>query len=154
MSRIRRFTKSIIVALFVILVSVVFFQVVSRYVFNRPPAWTEELARYCQVWIILLTAPICIRKGSHLAVDYFSHMLSPTARFRMDILISLLILLYVTVVTVFGVRLMMVGRFQISPALGINMSVIYAVLPLAGSLMILETVIRTLNMIKEKRVHQ
>jgi TRAP-type C4-dicarboxylate transport system permease small subunit len=151
---IRKLTKSTIVALFVVLVSVVFFQVVARYVFNRPPAWTEELARYCQVWIIFLTAPICIRKGSHLAVDYFSHMLNPTARFRMDILISLLILLYVTVVTVFGVRLVMVGRFQISPALGISMSVIYAVFPLAGSLMIMETVIRTLNMIKTKRVHQ
>ena len=150
---IRKLTESTIVVLFVVLVSAVFFQVVARYAFNRPPVWTEELARYCQVWIILLTAPICIRKGSHLAVDYFSHMLNPTARYLMDILIGLLILLYVTVVTVFGIRLMMVGRFQISPALGINMSVIYAVLPLAGSLMILEAVIRILNMIKTKRAH-
>ena len=140
--------------LLVILVSVVFSQVVARYVFNRTPTWTEELARYCQVWIILLTAPSCIRKGSHVAVDYFSHMLSPTARVRMDILISVLSLLYMAVVTVFGVRLMVVGRFQVSPALGINMSVVYAVLPLSGMLMIMETVLRILDKIKTKRRHQ
>ncbi len=134
--------------LFAVLVCVVFIQVVSRYVFNQPPAWSEELARYLQVWIILLTSPLCIRKGSHLAVDYFRHKLSSSAQLRLDILIGQLITVYVTAVTVFGVRLVVVGRFQISPAMGIPMSVVYAVLPLSGALMFWESINRTWMLIK------
>jgi TRAP-type C4-dicarboxylate transport system permease small subunit len=150
MRSIRKATEAVIVALFAVLVSVVFLQVIARYVFNQPPAWSEELARYLQVWIILLASPLCIRKGSHLAVDYFSHKLSPAARFRLDILIGLLITFYVAVVTLFGVRLMVVGRFQISPAMGIPMAVVYAVLPLSGALMFLESVLRTWHLVKSR----
>ena len=150
MRKIRKATEAAIVFLFAALVAVVFFQVIARYIFNQPPAWSEELARYLQVWIILLASPLCIRKGSHLAVDYFSHNLSPTIRSRLDILIGLLIIFYVAVVTLFGVQLMVVGRFQISPAIGIPMSVVYAVLPLSGALMFIESVLRTWQLVKQR----
>jgi TRAP-type C4-dicarboxylate transport system permease small subunit len=148
MKAVRKTTESAIVALFAVLVGVVFFQVVSRYVFNRPPVWTEELARYLQVWIILLTSPLCIRKGSHLAVDYFGQRLKPTIRHRLDILTGLLVIIYAAVVTVHGFRLMVVGRFQVSPAMGINMSLVYLVLPVAGALMLVEAILRTWILIK------
>jgi len=150
MRTIRKTTDALIVSLFAALVIVVFFQVVARYVFNQPPAWSEELARYLQVWVILLASPLCIRRGSHLAVDYFSHRLSPAARRRMDILIGLLIVLYVSVVTIFGIRLMIVGRFQVSAAMGIPMSVVYAVLPLSGALMFMESLLRTWHLIRSR----
>ena len=150
MRTIRRATDAAIVSLFAVLVLVVFFQVIARYVFNQPPAWSEELARYLQVWIILLASPLCIRKGSHLAVDYFSHKLSPLVRFRLDILIGLLITFYVGVVTVFGVRLMGVGRYQVSPAMGIPMAVVYAVLPLSGALMFIESALRTWSLVRNR----
>lgn len=149
MKSVRKATEHTVVLLFMVLVGVVFFQVVARYVLNRPPAWTEELARYCQVWIILLTAPICIRKGSHLAVDYLGHGLSARVRRALDVFTHLLIVVYVAVVLVFGIQLMVVGRFQVSPAMGIPMSLIYSVFPVSGALMLLEAVLRALGLIKE-----
>lgn len=148
MKAVRKTTEGVVVALFAVLVGIVFFQVVARYVFNRPPVWTEELARYCQVWIILLTSPLCIRKGSHLAVDYFGHRLQPSRRRRLDILTGFLIIFYTAVVTVHGVRLAVVGRFQVSPAMGINMSVVFLVLPVSGALMLVEAVLRTWSLIR------
>jgi TRAP-type C4-dicarboxylate transport system permease small subunit len=148
MRRIRKTTETAIVILFAVLVLVVFFQVVARYVFNQPPAWSEELARFLQVWIILLASPLCIRKGSHLAVDYFGHKLSPGNRKRLDILIGLLITSYVLVVTLFGIRLMVVGRFQVSPAMGLPMTVVYAVLPVSGALMFIEAALGTMRLFR------
>ena len=83
MRTIRKLTEGAVVFLFAGLVLVVFLQVLTRYAFNQPPAWSEELARYLQVWIILLASPLCIRKGSHLAVDYFGHKLGPRNRQRL-----------------------------------------------------------------------
>jgi TRAP-type C4-dicarboxylate transport system permease small subunit len=38
-------------------------QVVARYVFNSPPPWTEEVARYAMVWVGLLGATVSFKAG-------------------------------------------------------------------------------------------
>ncbi len=153
MNILRKITERVIFFLFAVLVAVVFYQVLARYAFNNPPSWTEELARYCQVWIILLTSSICIRKGSHLAVDYLSHRFSRNVNLLIKIVIHLLILLYVCVVLVFGWKLMMAGRYQISPALQINMQIVYVIFPLSGALMLLEAAQKTVEALKNKSKH-
>jgi TRAP-type C4-dicarboxylate transport system permease small subunit len=149
---IRKAVEVVIVVLFGILISAVFLQVVARYAFNNPPTWTEELARYCQVWIIILASSICIRKGSHLAVDYLSHKFSPSLYRFIQIFIGLLVVLYVAVVTVFGWRLMLVGHYQVSPAMQINMSYIYIIFPLGGLLMFIEAVLSVCGKIFKKEL--
>ncbi len=151
MKGIRKTTEIVIIILFAVLVAVVFYQVVARYIFNDPPSWTEELARYCQVWIILLTSSICIRKGSHLAVDYFSHRLSVGVKKNINIVMSSLIVLYILIVIIFGWKLMVVGQYQLSPALQIKMSFVYVIFPLSGVLMLLEAVLKTTDLIKERK---
>jgi TRAP-type C4-dicarboxylate transport system permease small subunit len=147
----RKATEIFIISLFVILVVVVFYQVLSRYVFNNPPTWTEELARYCQVWIILLTSSICIRKGSHLAVDYFGHRFSLNVKRNLDIVLSGLTVIYVLVVFVFGWRLVLAGQYQLSPALQVKMSFVYLIFPLSGILMLMEAVLKTASLIKKTK---
>ena len=124
---IRKTTEFVIIFLFSILVAVVFYQVVARYIFNDPPSWTEELARYCQVWVILLASSICIRKSSHLAVDYFGHRFGKGLRKRINIVMSVLIALYILVITIYGWKLMVVGNYQLSPALQVKMSFVYVI---------------------------
>jgi len=130
-----------VVTLFAVLTAAVFVQVVARYVFNQPPAWTEEVARFCQVWIILLTSSICIRKGSHLAVDYLGPVLPPGARRAVTLLTGTLMALYATVVGIWGIRLVIIGGLQTSPALQLSMAWVYLVFPLAGGLMLLEALL-------------
>ena len=148
MRLIRKTSEIVIVFLFGLLVAVVFYQVVARYVFNDPPSWTEELARYCQVWIILLTSSICIRKGSHLSVDYFGHRIGAAAKRKLNIVMSALIVLYILVVIIFGWRMMVVGQYQLSPALQVKMSFVYVIFPLSGFLMLLEALIKTAALIR------
>jgi TRAP-type C4-dicarboxylate transport system permease small subunit len=151
MKAIRKTTEIVIIFLFVALVAIVFYQVVARYVFSDPPSWTEELARYCQVWIILLTSSICIRKGSHLAVDYFGHKLGRGAKRIINIVMSSLIASYILIVVIFGWKLMVVGQYQLSPALQVKMSFVYIIFPLSGILMLLEAVLKTTSLIRVKK---
>jgi TRAP-type C4-dicarboxylate transport system permease small subunit len=138
-----------IVGLFTVLTTAVFAQVVARYVFNQPPAWTEELARFCQVWIILLASSICLRKGSHLAVDYVGPSLRPRARRVVSLFTQCLMTAYSAVVVVWGVRLMMIGSMQTSPAMQLNMGLVYLIFPLAGSLMVLESIVAMVGNVGE-----
>jgi TRAP-type C4-dicarboxylate transport system permease small subunit len=142
---IRRSVEVTIVALFAVLTAAVFAQVVARYVFNQPPTWTEELARFCQVWIILLASSICVRKGSHLAVDYLGPALPRGVRQAVALFTGSLIALYSAVVVIWGVRLLLIGWMQTSPAMQLNMGFVYLVFPVAGGLMLLEAVLATLR---------
>jgi len=42
----------------------VIFQVVTRYILQNAPVWTEEVARYCMVWGGLLGATVAFKEGS------------------------------------------------------------------------------------------
>ncbi len=42
-------------------------RIIPRYI------WTEEIARFCFVWIIMIGAMIAVRDGTHFDVDVLPH---------------------------------------------------------------------------------
>lgn len=46
----------------VVLVAAVLLQVVARYIFQQPPAYTEELARYAMIWAGLIGATMAFKR--------------------------------------------------------------------------------------------
>ena len=126
--------EKIVAALLATIAALVVYQVVARYVLGRPPSWTEELARYLQVWLVLLASPICLRKGLHLTVDYLTPRLPPAAKRRVRSLNHVLVGLFGLLLTVFGFRMLSVAALQVSPALGISMIWPYLAVPTSGLL--------------------
>jgi len=53
-------------ALVVVEVAVLLAGVVSRYVFNRPLTWSDELASILFLWLAMLGAVIALRRGEHM----------------------------------------------------------------------------------------
>ena len=49
---------------FIAMLVFVIFQVVTRYILQNAPVWTEEVARYCMVWGGLLGATVAFKEGS------------------------------------------------------------------------------------------
>jgi TRAP-type C4-dicarboxylate transport system permease small subunit len=144
----RNITKWGVIVVFATIVVVVFLQVVLRYLFQNPPCWSEEIARYCQVWLIMLASPICIRKGSHLAVDYLTGSFSPKINTLIQLIINILIFCYIPFIVIFGIKLVHIGQYQSSPALQLKMAFIYMVFPLSGTLMLLESGLKTIHLFK------
>jgi TRAP-type C4-dicarboxylate transport system permease small subunit len=52
---------------------------------------------------------------------------------------------YSAVVVIWGVHLLTIGWLQTSPAMQVNMGLVYLVFPIAGGLMVLESVLATLQ---------
>ena len=139
MRGIRKVASTAIILLFGLQVLVVFSQVVWRFVFNNPFSWSEELARYLQVWLILITSAVCIRKGRHLAIDYMTHRVSFKVQkiFKLTWLIG--IMGYLLVVVVFGIKMITVTGGQTTPAMQIPIGIVYLAFPITGTFMFLET---------------
>jgi len=69
--------------------------------------------------------------------------LAPGARRVVALITGCLIAIYSVVVVVWGGRLVMIGLVQTSPAMHLNMGMVYLVFPIAGGLMVLESVLST-----------
>jgi len=66
-ARALKFVITVLIAVMVIPVTLQifsrFFEFIPRYI------WTEEVARFCLMWLIMLGATIAVRDGTHFDVD-------------------------------------------------------------------------------------
>jgi len=55
-------------------------QVVRRFAFGSPAAWTEELATIAFVWVIFWGTAFSVPLAAHVAVDFIVPRFAPVAR--------------------------------------------------------------------------
>ncbi len=113
--------------------------VFTRYAMGAQASWSEELARFLLIWIGILGAAYASGQNMHLAIDLVSTKLSDAANKRLNLFIRGLIIAFALVVLVIGgARLIYISQVlgQLSPALRLPMSFVYAAVPLSGLLII------------------
>jgi TRAP-type transport system small permease protein len=107
-------------------------QILSRYTGLIPRyIWTEEIARFCFVWIIMIGAMIAVRDGTHFDVDVLPRLSAKVeAGLRLFVHFSMLLasLIFVT----YGYQFAKFGSIQQSEISGLPMLTIYIAWPLAG----------------------
>jgi TRAP-type C4-dicarboxylate transport system permease small subunit len=60
---------AVCLSLLVTIVILILHQVVARYFFNAPLAWTEEFATYCFIWLVLISGALVAKENRHIVVD-------------------------------------------------------------------------------------
>jgi TRAP-type C4-dicarboxylate transport system permease small subunit len=107
--------------------------VITRYVFDAPLFWTEEVARYALVWMTFLGSAELFRvRGGHINVEMAVAALPRAWRRAVDLACNLIILLILAAMGVGGYILMTNSRFAVSAALAIPMPWVYAVIPVSA----------------------
>ena len=128
-----RFLKALLTGLMALLLVPVTLQILSRYTGLIPRyIWTEELARFCFIWIVLVGATIAVREGTHFTADFLPHpksqRLEALARMFADLVVFLVALIFV----IWGWPLVKFGLLQESEMAELPMIWIYAAWPIAG----------------------
>jgi len=129
-----------ITTLFFFLVIVVFLQVFTRFVLLKPLMWTEEVARFCFIWLVFMGASVNVRKRAHFAIDLFSHRLTSRARTYLSFLIYAFVGIFAVSLIILGWIFFTVGLDRVSPTIDISMAYIYAAIPLGGLFMLVYTI--------------
>lgn len=127
------------VVLFLAMLVVVLVSVAMRAAGN-PLIWGDELTRYLFVWVSLLAWSIAARRKSHIAIRLFVDMLPRRMRFALEMAANAAVIVFAAVLVVQGVR-MTISNLDIETiTLFVTFAVVYAAAPVAGALLILETV--------------
>lgn len=130
-------TRLSIILVSILMVLVTLAQVIFRYVIAAPLPWSEELARYCFVWIVFLGGAVGLSRGIHLGVDLFVNMLPEPLRRGLDLLASAMIACFAIAVINASMPVLSMNMFQRSPALGLQMSYVYIAIPISMGLIAL-----------------
>ena len=115
-----------------VLVVPVTLQIISRYTALIPAyIWTEELARFMFIWMVMLGAMIGVREGTHFEVDVWP-VLGPRANALLRIVSHVLVLVFALVFVWWGVEFTRFGWDQLSEIAELPMWTIFIVWPIAG----------------------
>lgn len=128
-----RLLKVILTVLMFALIVPVAMQILSRYTGLIPRfIWTEEIARFCFVWIILIGAMIAVRDGTHFDVDVLPRSANPKFEKLMKLLTHFAMGVVALTFIVYGYDFAILGSRQRSEISGLPMLSIYIAWPIAG----------------------
>ncbi|MBC7483335.1 MAG: TRAP transporter large permease subunit [Rhizobacter sp.] len=85
------FPAAVLVALEAV---ILFAGVISRYVFNAPLTWSDELASILFLWLAMLGAVIALRRDEHMRLTTFIGMMSPRRRAWVEALGIVVVVLF------------------------------------------------------------
>jgi TRAP-type C4-dicarboxylate transport system permease small subunit len=137
-----------VVAMSVMLV-IIFAQVVTRYLFNYTPEWSEELARFLFVWVVFLGSALIMGESGHLAVQFLPDKFKGTALGTvLDIVINACGYVFIGLLLTQGWKMTSIMTFQRAPGLDIPMSWVYVIIPVSCVLMLLYLFRETLRIFR------
>lgn len=145
---IRKLNDTLVMIVLALLSIFVIVQVFCRYFLSAPLTWSEELARYLQIWMVMLGSATMMRKGGHLAIDIVTASMPPKVKRVTDVIVYLATIIFFGIVLYYGIFLTMNAGRQTSPAVNMPMSFVYAALPTGSALILMETIIRFINFLR------
>ncbi|MEO8157988.1 MAG: TRAP transporter small permease [Betaproteobacteria bacterium] len=115
-----------------ILIVPVTLQILSRFTDFVPAyIWTEELARFMFIWMVMIGAMIGVREGTHFEVDVWP-VLGARANALLRIVSHLLVLVFALVFVWWGIAFIRFGWDQLSEIAELPMWTIFIAWPIAG----------------------
>lgn len=132
--RLTRLTLELAVLAMALVVALTFYQVVTRFVFGHPSAWSEVAARSALIWMVFLGLSAAFRQGLMIAVDVLLDISPPKARRILLTVIAAASLVFLALLIWYGWGMTMRVRSQNLAGMHISIAWVYAALPVGSAL--------------------
>ncbi|MGB3849745.1 MAG: TRAP transporter small permease [Tunicatimonas sp.] len=132
-----RAVRFLLVVLMSAIVIDVLLQVFSRYLFNAPLSFTDELASFLLIWLGLLGSAYATGEKQHLAIDLLATRVSPASQRRLEVIVTGLVVVFALAVLIVGGSWLVYTGFlfgQLSASLQLSLGYVYLIVPIAGVL--------------------
>ena len=119
-----------------IMTTVIALQVFMRYVLQDSLPWSEELARYCFIWLVYLGISYAVKTERHMRIDVLHLVLKDKGKAILGIIGNLVFLAFAVFAIVYGSQISMklLTWGQTSPALSIPVGLVYLAGPVGMGL--------------------
>ncbi len=121
--------------MFAVTMMLVIINVFSRYFFNHPIAWCDEVATSCFVYTVFVGSAWCLRTRQHVGVDLLIDRLPGKAREFVHLLTDIVIFALNGYITYLAVLFMRSSKVKTMPIMKISVNYLYFALLLGFGLM-------------------
>ncbi len=141
--------STVCVVVFIAMVLLTTYQVVTRYVFKSPSSISETLTRYLFVWLIILSATYVFGQRDHIVISALSGKFKGTLKKVVDIFGECVIIVFAVTIMIYGGAVITrMNMLQYDSILNIPTGIIYSVIPVCGVLMIFYSIINIIKYAK------
>ena len=127
----------IVIVMMAVMTTLVFINVVCRYILNFSIIWAEEVSQYLMVWVAFLGAGLALRQGRHVAIEMLQDRLSSTARRMTRQFVALLLIVFMGILIVLGFQFAYFAWDQETPVLNIPTGIPYLAVPIGALLLVI-----------------
>lgn len=142
-------THILIFVLLAVMVANTAVSVFYRYVLNNAISWSEEASRYLMIWLGFFGMSLATRDRAHVGITFVVNALpAPLRRFFLY-LVDLIVLAFLVLLLILSIREIHASQGQTTAALLLPMAIPYAAVTTGASLMLLQALRRTIDLVRE-----
>jgi TRAP-type C4-dicarboxylate transport system permease small subunit len=122
------------------------YQVITRYIFNAPSTWSEELVGYMFGWATMFGAALCTGERAHMNIPILVDKFNPPMRKALHIFAEVIALLFsASILVLGGFQVSSLAMGQMTSSLGVAIGTFYWVMPVCGVVMTLFAVLNIIG---------
>lgn len=141
MNKLKNLVDKVIEAFAIITLSfmviLITYQVITRYFFSNPSVYSEVLAKYLFIWLVLIVGAYVFGKRDHMSIVFIKEKFSVKNQNYINILIDLIVIVFaIVVIGVGGYRSVLIQFGQQDSILPVSAGIIYLALPISSVLIV------------------
>jgi TRAP-type C4-dicarboxylate transport system permease small subunit len=122
--------RAIVFFMMLVMATLVFTNVIARYVLNFSIIWAEEVSQYLMIWTAYLGAGLAFREGRHVALEMFQDRLPATMGRKLRMVVAGGVVLFLGTITVLGFQFVLFVWNQETPVLNISLGIPTLAIPI------------------------
>ncbi len=122
-----------------LLLGLMLFNAIARYLFDYPVIWSDEMNNFLFIWMAYLSCAFIMGNDGHIRVTAFTNILPHTAKFYVSVATNSIML--VAFVSTIPSLIQLLDKVTFSGLMRIPLKYVYFILPLAFGLMCIHIVI-------------
>ncbi len=137
-NRLARLLEKLMIFLVTAMMLSLFWQVFTRFVLKVPATWTEEIARYTFIYLVMIGASLGVKNSVHFGMTLVSDKLHGRMRdLYKRFVINGIIMICAIFLVYYGIEFTrMYGLNRVSPTFLTPMAWVFGIVPVSGFLMI------------------
>ena len=125
------------------------YQVITRYIFNAPSTWSEELVGYLFAWSTMFGAAAITGERGHMNIPVLIDLFPANVRKIFHIFAEVIAFLFSAIILVYGgFTVSSLAMGQMTSSLPVAVGFFYWVMPICGILMVLYSVLNIVEIAK------
>ncbi len=125
------------------------YQVITRYIFNAPSTWSEELVGYLFAWSTMFGAAAVTGERGHMNIPILVERFNEAGRKALNIFAEVIALAFSLVILVYGgTTVSSLAMGQQTSSLGVAVGLFYWVMPACGVIMVIYSILNIIGIAK------